>query len=309
MPGPSRNLRRLRSSGARRPALFWAAVLFAFAVGVALGGGVLARFTTDGDLRDLREQVDQLRTSNHLLTDRARAADGFADDAAPSALGRGLTGVPVLLVVAPGADRGDVEQITRRVTQAAGSVAGTLTLTDALYADAQSERLRGVVDNAAPAGVTIDAALVDPRARAGDLLGSLLLGQGSAPAPSNGRTDALASLEQAGFVTFDGPTVPGARAVIVVTGGEVPGEQAGQGQGLGLLAAGMSRHGDGAVLAGRTGSALGAGPVVVVRQAKDLAPRLATVDDVDTVVGQVGAALALVQATRGDVRTYGTGVR
>lgn len=306
MPGPSR---RLRSPGARRPALFWAAILLAFAVGVALGGGVLARFTTDGDLKDLREQVSELETQNRGLTDRARAADGFAEGAAPSALGRGLDGFPVLLVVAPGADRGDVAQISRRITQAAGTVAGTLTLTDALYADGQSERLRGVVDNAAPAGVTIDAALVDPRARAGDLLGSILLGKGSAPAPSNGRTDALAALKQAGFVAFDGPTVPGARAVVVVTGGEVSGDHAGQGQGIGLLAAGLSRHGDGAVLAGRTGSAQGAGPIVVVRQDKNLAPRLGTVDDADVTVGQVSTVLALVQATRGDVRAYGTGIR
>ncbi|BDH57715.1 copper transporter [Tsukamurella sp. PLM1] len=306
MPGPTR---RLRSSGARRPALFWAAILLAFAVGVALGGGVLARFTTDGDLKDLRAQVEELERANHGLTDRARAADAFADAAAPSTLGRGLAGIPVLLVAAPGADRADVAQIARRVTQAGGTVAGNLTLTAALYADDQSERLRGVVDNAAPTDVAIDAALVDPRARAGDLLGNILLAEDAVEPPSNGRTDALAALRQAGFLTFDGPTVPGARAAVLVTGGTVPGAQAAQGQGIGRLAAGLSRHGAGVVLAGRTGSAQGAGPIVVVRQDRALAPRLATVDDADTVVGQVSVALGLVQATRGDVRAYGTGAR
>ncbi|MFD9829586.1 copper transporter [Tsukamurella tyrosinosolvens] len=306
MPGPSR---RLRSSGARRPALFWAAVLLAFAVGVALGGGVLARFTTDGDLKDLRTKVDQLEESNAALTDRARAADAFADAAAPSTLGRSLASVPVLVVVAPSADRGDVAQISRRLTQGGGTVVGTLTLTADLYAEDKAERLRGVVDNAVPNGVTLDAALVDPRARAGDLLGAVLLSEGAAKAPSTGRTDALAALKQAGFVDFSGPTVPGARAAVIVTGGTVPGERAGEGQGIGRLAAALSRHGDGAVLAGRTGSSQGAGPIVVVRQDKALAPELATVDDADTVVGQVSTALALAQATRDDVRAYGTGVR
>ncbi|WP_082789375.1 copper transporter [Tsukamurella pseudospumae] len=306
MPGPSR---RLRSPGARRPALVWAAVLLAFAVGVALGGGVLARFTTDGDLKDLRAQVEGLERQNTELTDRARAADSFADAAAPSALGRGLNGIPVLLVTAPAADAGDLAQITRRITQAGGTVAGTLKLTDDLYAEDKAERLRGVVDNAAPNGVTVDASLVDPRARAGDLLGAVLLSQGSVRPPSNGRADALAALKQAGFVDFSGPTVPGARAVVIVTGGTVPGDRAGQGQGIGRLAAGLSRHGDGAVLAGRTGSSQGAGPIVVVRQDKELSSRLATVDDADTVVGQVSTVLALVQATRGDVRAYGSGVR
>lgn len=306
MPGPSR---RLRSSGARRPALVWAAVLLAFAVGVALGGGVLARFTTDGDLKDLRAQVDQLEGANGALTDRARAADAFADAAAPSTLGRTLAGIPVLMVVAPSADRGDVGQIGRRVTQGGGTVSGTLTLTDDLYAEDKAERLRGVVDNAVPNGVTLDASLVDPRARAGDLLGAVLLSEGAVKPPSNGRTDALAALKQAGFVDFSGPTVPGARAAVIVTGGTVPGERAGEGQGIGRLAAALSRHGDGSVLAGRTGSSQGAGPIVVVRQDKGLATGLATVDDADTAVGQVSAALALAQATRGDVRAYGSGVR
>ncbi len=284
-------------------------MLLAFAVGVALGGGVLSRFTADGDLKDLRAQVERLEHDNAQLSDRARAADAFADASAPSTLGRSLAGVPVLMVIAPSADRGDIAQITRRVTQGGGTVAGTLTLTDAVYAEDKAERLRGVVDNAVPNGVALDAALVDPRARAGDLLGEVLLAKGAAAPPSNGRTDALAALKQAGFVDFAGPTVPGARAAVVVTGGTVPSDRAGEGQGIGRFAAGLSRHGDGAVLAGRTGSSQGAGPIVVVRQDKALGERLATVDDADTVVGQVSAALALAQATRGDVRAYGSGVR
>ncbi|MDP0397148.1 copper transporter [Tsukamurella strandjordii] len=306
MPGRSR---RLRTPGARRPALFWASVLIAFAVGIALGGGVLSRFTADGDIRDLRSQVQDLEQRNDTLDARARAGDGFADAAAPGALGRSLAGFPVLLVVAPDADGGDITQINRRVTQAGGTVAGTVRLTDALYADDQSERLRGTVDNAAPVGVTLDAGQVDPRARAGDLIGSVLLGKGTAPAVSQGGTDALVTLRQAGFLAFDGPTVPGARAAIVVTGGAVAADHAAQGQGIGRLAAGLSRHGDGSVLVGRTGSASGSGPIVVVRQDQALAARLATVDDVDTTVGQVSTALALSQATRGEVRAYGAGVR
>ncbi|BDD82445.1 copper transporter MctB [Tsukamurella pulmonis] len=306
MPGPSR---RLRSPGARRPALFWAAVLLAFAVGVALGGGVLTRFTADGDLKDLHAQVDRLEQDNARLTDRARAADDFADAAAPSALGRSLAGVPVLMVLAPSADRGDVDQISRRITDGGGSVAGTLRLTDDLYAEDKAERLRGVVENAVPTDVTLNASLVDPRARAGDLLGAVLLAEGAVKPPSNGRTDALAALQQAGFVDFAGPTVPGARAAVVVTGGTVSGDRAGEGQGIGRLAAALSRHGDGTVLAGRSGSSQGAGPIVVVRQDRALGEKLATVDDADTVVGQVSTALALAQAMRDDVRAYGAGRR
>lgn len=306
MPGRSR---RLRTPGARRPALFWAAVLLAFAVGVALGGGVLSRFTTDGDVKDLRAQVEGLERDNAALTDRARAADGFADAAAPSTLGRGLAGIPVLMVVAPSADRGDVAQVSRRVTQGGGTVAGTLTLSADLYAEDKAERLRGVVENAVPNGVRLDDSLVDPRARAGDLLGAVLLSKNAVEPPSNGRTDALAALKQADFVDFSGPTVPGARAAVIVTGGTVPGDRAGEGQGIGRLAAALSRHGDGTVLAGRAGSSQGAGPIVVVRQDGALRADLATVDDVDTVVGQVSTAHALAQATRGDARAYGSGVR
>lgn len=306
MPGRAR---RLRTPGRRRPALFWAAILLALAVGLALGGGVIARFTADRDVKDLRGQVEQLEGRTAALDARAKAADSFADAAAPTTLGNSLSGYPVLLVLSPTADGSDVAQISRRITQAGGTVAGRVSLTPALYDESQSERLRGVVDNAAPSGTTIDAALVDPRARTGDLLGTILLSERAVKPESSGRADALAALQQAGFLSFDGDSVPGARAAVVVTGGAVPEDQAAQGQAIGRLAAGLSAHGDGTVLAARSGSATGAGPIVVVRQDTALTARLATVDDADTTVGQVSTALALIEATRGRVHAYGSGIR
>ncbi len=295
-----------RGRARRRPAaLFWAAVLIALAVGLALGGGLLSRFTGDGGVtRNLQAQVDALKATDQTLKARAKAGDDFADDVSGRLLANGLQSSPVVVLVAPGADSGDVDGVTTYIKASGGTIAGTLTLTPALYADGQSDRLRGIVDHSVPAGVTLDSSSVDPAARAGDLLGAVLLG---GPVSSGGRIDALAALRDGGFVQYTGATVAAGRVAVVVTGGSVANGDAGQGQAIGRLAAALSRHGQGAVLAGRTGSASGAGALVVVRNDAGLHRSLTTVDDVDTAVGRVTTVLALGEATRGRFGAYGMG--
>ncbi|GAA4392907.1 copper transporter [Tsukamurella soli] len=303
-----------RRADARRPALFWAAVLVALAVGLALGGGVLARYTGDGGVtRDLRAQVADLKADNQDLTARADAGEGFADTVAGRLFADGLSDSPVVVIAAPGADPADVSAITTYVERSGGTVTGTLTLTPTLYADGQAARLGGIVDQSVPAGVTLDPTVADPAARAGDLLGAILLSRGPtsdpAPAAPSGpdRANALAALRDGGFVTFDGGDPAPARVAVVVTGASVATSAAGQGQAVGRLAAALSKHGQGAVLAGRTGSAAGAGPVVVVRHDDTLHAKLSTVDDVGTAVGRVTAVLALGEAAHGRFGAYGTG--
>ncbi|MDF0532232.1 copper transporter [Tsukamurella sp. 8F] len=297
----------LKRPSARRPALFWAALLVALAVGLALGGGVLSRFTGDGGVTSsLHDQVDRLEAENSALKSRAAAGDGYAEATSAALLAGRLKGVPVVVVRAADADSGDVTAVSDRIKQAGGDVTGTLTLTRTLYADGQAERLRGVADQVAPEGTTLKGA--DPAARAGDLLGALLLAKQGAQAPSAGeRRDALAALRDGGFVTYDGDNVAPGRIAVVVSGGGVDAAGGSEGQAVGRLASAISAHGAGAVLAGRTGSADGGGPIPVVRGDGALTRSLSTVDDVDTAVGRVATALALASAADGRYGAYGTG--
>jgi hypothetical protein len=295
---------RLTRPGARRPALFWAAVLIALAVGMVLGAGVLGRYFGDSTNTQLRGQVADLSTQREVLARRSADADAFATEVAPALLRAGLGGKGVLVVAAPDADPADVRAVASTISSAGGVVTGTVDLKSAIYDPGQTERLRGVVTGAAPSGVALDAALVDPAARAGDLLGAVLLTTGGS-APVVGAADVLASLRQGGFLQTNGDTTT-AQTAVVVTGGRVADPDAAQGQAVGRLAAGLALHGAGAVLAGRTGSADGAGPIVVVRKDPQLSRRLATVSVVDTATGQAWTGWALVQALAGRYPGYGS---
>lgn len=303
MPGLTR-------PGARRPALFWAAILIALAVGMVFGAGVLGRWLGDSTETDLRAQVTQLQKRGAVAEARADTGDRFATEIAPALLGDGLHGRSILMVTTPDAQPDDVRGVRAQIAAAGGTIAGTLALAPAIYDSGQVEKLRGLVDNAAPAGLRLDTALVNPAARAGDLLGAMLLTPSAGARPPAGGGDVLAALRQGGFLADPAdpadPAVPVAQSALVVTGGAVDVADGAQGQAVGRLAASLSRHGTGAVLAARTGAGAGAGALVVVREDPALTRRLSTVSGLDTPVGRVETAWALVRAQQDRFAAYGS---
>ncbi|CDP81719.1 Mycobacterial copper transport protein B [Mycolicibacterium farcinogenes] len=118
----------------------------------------------------------------------------------------------------------------------------------------------------------------------------------------------LAALRDTGFLTYDDPHIGAANTALIITGGGFGADGGNRGATVARFAAGLAPHGTGTVLAGRSGSASGTGPVAVTRSDAGLNAVVSTVDDADSSAGQITAVLALGDlVSGGKPGKYGTG--
>ena len=115
-------------------------VFLALAVGIVLGAGPLKEPIGES----LQSQVDALRTDRDTLRTNLDAAKGnidkqneFVTAAAPDLIKGALKDKDVSIISAPDADSEQVEEVSNRIKEADGTIAGdvsfvpnTLTLTD-----------------------------------------------------------------------------------------------------------------------------------------------------------------------------------
>jgi hypothetical protein len=292
-------------------------VLFALAVGVALGAGPLRgqpdstrvdQVAADRQARnDLSGQVETLRRAGAF-------DDAFATSVSPGLLRGSLRGHEVSVVVLPTAVTADVSALTRLVGVAGGRVGITLQVTDQMLDVTKKSLVEGLGSqlDARAAGLRIPAA-AGPYDRLGALLGRAVgtVQPGGEPEDSTSTT-ILAGLQTAGLTSSAGGPAAGAAArrgdlVLFVTG-------AGRGapdarKGAATIVTSLVRAVDGVtagtVLAGPVTSAVAAGPVRAVRQAPAAARDVSTVDTLGTTAGQVVSVLALAEQAAGRTGHYG----
>jgi len=282
-----------------------AAVFLALAVGVVLGAsGVSERLLGAVTTRaaDLDGQVRTLATQRDALAASGRASEEFAQRIGPAAV-RGLLPGKTVSLVTTGDDRADRDAVTALITAAGATVTGQVALTDAVGDPARADQLRELTARLLPTGAQLPAA-----SDTGSLLGGLLGGVLLEPDGAAGADAMLTGLAAAGFVDPGDAPAP-ADLVLVLTGGALAGIDAGDAAAVtARLAAQLDRAGDGAVLAGRTGSADATGAVGVARADPAITAGLSTVDDVQTGSGRVSAILALREQLDGRAGRYGTAV-
>lgn len=290
-----------------------AAVFLALALGVVLGSTSLSDGLLSGlrsDNSDLQSTSDRQQAELNDLRGRLGGADGFELALAPLALRGALDQRTVVVVTGPDADSADRDAIVSLIGQAGGTVTGQVSLTPAFVDPANADQLRSTVTNVIPAGVQLPTGTVDAGSLAGSLLGSVLLLNGTTAGPQSTPEElsvALQALRSGGFVgQSQGIVTPGQLAV-VLTGGAVSGDGAGdRAASIARFAAALDRTGAGAVLSGRSGSADGNGPVGVARADTDITSALTTVDNVDTAAGQITTVLGLQEQLNGAAGRYGT---
>ncbi|MGV0853492.1 copper transporter [Mycolicibacterium phlei] len=298
----------------RAHAISLAAVFLALAVGVALGSGLLSNTVLSGlrdDKQELQDKIDTLTTERNGLNEKLRAANEFDAQMSPRIVRDALGGKSVVLFRTPDAADDDVDAVTRLVGEAGGSVSGTVTLTQQFVDANAAEKLLSVVNSPiVPAGKQLSTTAVDQGSQAGDLLGIALLINRDPKVPTvddTQRDTVLATLRDTGFITYD-DRVGAANTAVVVTGGPLGDDAGNRGATVARLAAGLSPHGSGTVVAGRDGSGSGTGAVAVVRSDAALSSSVSTVDDIDSQSGRITAVLALADLINGG-RTgqYGIG--
>jgi hypothetical protein len=253
--------------------------------------------------------VSELQAERNGLRARLADADVFGAAVGPRIVSGALRGRTVVLVTTAEASPADRDALSALIISAGGTVTGELQLTEAFTDPSRSDQLSELSTRLLPAGLRLPT-VSDAGTLAGGLLGSLLLTNphsGKAQATPAETTAVLAGLGDGGFVRL-GPQVQPAQLVLVLTGGASRGNSSGDRAGiLARFATQLDRSGLGAVLAGRSGSAEGNGPIGVVRADTAAASVLSTVDDVSTSAGRIVTILALAEQAQGRAGRYGTG--
>ncbi|GAA1480077.1 copper transporter [Gordonia sinesedis] len=291
----------------RQHAISLAAVFLALALGLFLGSGFVGdrMNSLTGTSRD---RIGDLERERDGLNAQLNAANSFGAAVGPRLIAGQLRGQQVLVVTTPNAADRDVTAVKEAVSGAGGRFTGQIGLTDRLVRDGDAERLRTIVDQTIPPGTTLRAELTDSGARAGDLLGALMLTRdGGRPVAAGDRSTGLQALRDGGFISYADNTLTPADLVVVVTGDALPENAGAQGPATAQLAAALAARGQGGVLAGRTGSATGGSPIAVVRSDPSLRNAVSTVDNVDQQTGRITTILALNREGTGASGAYGTG--
>ncbi|OBF85348.1 channel-forming protein [Mycobacterium sp. 852002-51163_SCH5372311] len=300
----------------RQHAISLAAVFLALAIGVVLGSGFLSDTLLSSlrdEKRDLHTQINGLNDQKNALTQKLSAANNFDRQLAGRMMRDALAGKSIVLFRTPDARDDDIAAVSRNVTQAGGTVVGTVSLTQEFVEANSAEKLLTVVNSSIlPAGTQLSTKLVDQGSQAGDLLGIALLINANPSAPAideTQRATVLAALRDTGFITYQPSDHFGAaNAAIVITGGGLPADAGNQGASVARFAAALAPHGSGTLLAGRDGSATGTAAVAVTRADGGMAGTISTVDDVDSEAGRITAILGLHELINGGhTGQYGTG--
>jgi len=290
----------------RHHAISLAAVFLALAVGVVLGSGVLSDTLLSGlrtEKQDLQKQITALTDQRNALNEKLGAANEFDSQMAGRMVHDALAGKTVVLFRTPDADSDDVDALARVISDAGGTVTGTVSLTQEFVEANSAEKLRSVVNSSiVPPGAQLSTTLVDQGSQAGDLLGiALLINKNPAikPADDAQRETVLATLRDTGFLTYQGDRLAASDAAVVVTGGQLGDNAGNQGATVARFAAALAPHGSGAILVGRDGSASGTSAVAVTRADAGMAAALSTVDDIGAESGRITTTLALQNLIRG----------
>ena len=299
------------------------AVFLALALGIVMGSTVIDKAIVD-ELRDRVESVNNRASStdreNSTLRGQLEMMRGFADEARDQLVQDRLRGVPVLVVAVQGIDRKPVEAVRDALATAQAVPAGTLLFTNKFRLDNDAD-VRAL---ATAVGTNPQAGADTVRRQALTRLAALLDGS---------PTDAglLSALAASGFVGYEPPSpatttttlrltsfpVPNLRIVLVSgAGAEVGDDRVGVPFAQALIAQApapaQSQAGSavGRLVAAESGADVAGGRAVFVgplRADGSVAPKLSTVDNLESPIGQAAAVLALADLGEGRTGQYGVG--
>ena len=289
------------------------AVFLALAIGLVVGTAAL-----NGPVADsLKEQVTALRKDNQQMRQTVNnmekqlgLEEEFAEEMSQVVLPGTLTGRRVLVLSLPNG-RDHTEGVLKKLQLAGATITGRVDLQDKFINPDNNTNLMELAVTAArptaPAsGLPGNGHGVETSSA---LLASVLLdrAQGTAPVSDADRRAVLAAYNNAGYLTTDDNKVTGSAEAVVVVSGQpyVDKDSAKRDESVVKIAEQFDRTG--AIVVGGNGSA-GGNVVAVVRGDPVLSQTISTVDNANTVQGQVVTSLALVQQlTEKKAGQYGVG--
>ena len=290
------------------------AVFLAIALGIIIGTTALnepLQANIEGQVTQLEQDKRDLEDRTQQLQAQVATNDAFADAVAPALVDGALAGRSVLLVLGNEDVLPEyVEQVGALVTEAGGTVAGTISLQPEYSDPSSSSSLQNYVTGPGmpPAGVELPE--TDDAGRlVGGLLAQVLMIPAGGPAPDGtAASSVLAGLVALDVLVSEGDSVAPAHYAIVLTSGAFTGEDAAERNGtLVDLVAALDAAGSGAVVAGDAASAGEDGLIGVLRADPTLSAAVSTVDNLGTGAGRISTVLALGGEAEGTSGRYGTG--
>lgn len=306
------------------------AVFLALALGIVLGSTELrgtAFNVLDRASSALSAKLSSTENQNSALQQQVAGATAFAQAEEPTLLAHLLQGRQVVLVTEPGAPADVVTGMRTALGDAGATVSGQVALRGPFFASGASELslLDQLTARLAPSGTTLGDGT--PAQRAAQLLATAILPAGAATGTGSGNGSGgsaavggqggpahtiLSGYAAAGFLTVTGHPASGATLAVVVTGGDTqPGGPSASptgtgGQALVSLAGQLAKAGKATVVVGSTAES-GPGSDIASVRSSSVATQASTVDDADTVDGQIVAVQALAAELAGrKPASYGT---
>ncbi|MEU1249229.1 MULTISPECIES: copper transporter [Micromonospora] len=289
------------------------AVFLALAIGLVVGTAAL-----NGPVADsLKEQVTGLRKDNQQwrqtvsnMEKQLALEEEFAEETSQILLPGTLTARRVAVLSLPNG-RDHTENVLKKLQQAGATITGQVDLQDKfINPDNNSNLLELAVTAARPTAQTTGLPGNGHGVETSSaLLASVLLDrpQGVAPVSDADRRAVLAAYNNAGYLTTDSNKVTASAEAVVVVSGQpyVDKDSDKRDESVVKIAEQFDRTG--AIVVAGNGS-VGGNLVGVVRGDPVLAQTISTVDNANTVQGQVVTTLALVQQlTEKKAGQYGVG--
>ena len=290
------------------------AVFLAVALGIIIGTTALnepLQANIEGQVTELEQDKRALEDRTQQLQAQVDTSDAFADAVAPALVDGALAGSSVLLVlgnedVLPE----DVEQVSALITEAGGTVGGTISLRPEYSDPSTASSLQNYVTGPGmpPAGVELPET-DDAGQLVGSLLAQVLMTPPGGPAPNGtAASSVLGGLVALDVLASEGDSVAPADYAVVLTSGAFTGEDAAERNAtLAELVTALDAAGSGAVVAGDAASAGETGLIGVLRADPTLSAAVSTVDNLGTTAGRVSTVLALGGEAEGTSGRYGTG--
>jgi hypothetical protein len=292
------------------------AVFLALAVGIVLGSTELrgaALSALDRTSSALSTKLEAADNENSALQQEVQGDHQFASAAQPVLLKHLLDSKKVVIITAPGAPGSVVNGIKTSLSDAGATVSGQVALSSK-FADTSASNLSllsQLTQRVAPASVTLVNG--SPQQQAAQVLASALVSQGAGSGSGNtkggsgnGSVSAqtaqtiLSSYSAGQFITVSGQPSSGATLAVIVAPNSVPqgGTSDPANQAVVALAQEFGTGSQATVVAGPT-AASGPGSAISAVRSSGAANDASTVDNADSVVGQIVVAQALEQQMNG----------
>ncbi|MGC4878511.1 copper transporter [Micromonospora sp. DT43] len=276
------------------------AVFLALAIGLVVGTAAL-----NGPVADsLKQQVTGLRKDNQQLRQQVNSMEKqlgleeeFAEQVSQVVLPGTLTGRRVVVLSLPNG-RDHTEGVLKKLQLAGATITGRVDLQDKfINPDNNSNLLELAVTAARPTAQTTGLPGNGHGVETSSaLLASVLLdrAQGVAPVSDADRRAVLAAYNNAGYLTTDDNKVTGSAEAVVVVSGQPYVDKDSEKRDESVVKIAEQFDRTGSIVVGGNGSA-GGNLVSVVRGDPVLSQTISTVDNANTVQGQLVTSLALVQ--------------